>query len=220
MSTSNHEPFGLVRENITRGEYVDKPRPILINNWEATYFDFDGEKIINIAKQAVELGVEMLVLDDGWFGVRDSDNSGLGDWFVNEDKLGGSLGEIANKVNELGMKFGLWIEPEMISEDSWLYREHPDWAFTIPGRKPVRARNQLVLDFSRREVVDYIFESIAKVISQANVEYIKMDMNRNITDVYTATDGIQNQGKILYKYMLGVYDFLERLLKRFPGLLI
>lgn len=217
LSSNYHR---LIRNHVCRGIYRNAPRPILINNWEATYFDFDGEKIIEIAKQAAELGVEMLVLDDGWFGKRDSDYSGLGDWFVNEKKMGGTLSKVVEEVNKTGMKFGLWIEPEMVSEDSELYRSHPDWAFVIPGRKPVRGRYQLVLDFSRKEVVDYIFEQIASVISSANIEYIKMDMNRSITDVYTQAEGMQNQGKILYEYTLGVYDFLSRLQERFPSLLI
>jgi alpha-galactosidase len=210
----------LIRDHVCRGSLRNAPRPILLNNWEATYFDFDGEKIVQIAKQAAELGVDMLVLDDGWFGKRDSDTSGLGDWFVNESKLGGTLAAVVEQINDLGMKFGLWIEPEMISEDSLLYREHPDWAFTIPGRKPVRGRQQLVLDFSRKEVVDHIFSQIASVVESANISYIKMDMNRSITDVYTATEHRQNQGTILYRYVLGVYDFLERLLAKFPDLLI
>jgi alpha-galactosidase len=195
-------------------------RPILINNWEATYFDFNGDKIASIAKMAATLGVEMLVLDDGWFGKRDDDNSGLGDWIVNENKLHGTMTKLADEVNKLGMKFGLWIEPEMVSEDSDLYRNHPDWAYAIPGRKPVRGRFQLVLDFSRKEVVDHVFNQIADVIEHANIEYIKMDMNRSISDVYTATMGEQNQGRILYEYVLGVYDFIERLLTKFPDLLI
>jgi alpha-galactosidase len=210
----------LIRNYINRGQYRSVRRPILINNWEATYFHFNGDKIYTIAKQAAELGVEMLVLDDGWFGFRDDDNAGLGDWFVNETKMGGSLSKVVEKVNALGMKFGIWIEPEMISENSQLYREHTDWAFAIPGRKPVRGRNQLVLDFSRKEVVDYIFEMIAKVIDSANIEYIKMDMNRSISDVYTATAGQQNHGTIMYHYVLGVYDFLERLINRYPHILI
>ena len=182
----SHIYHRLIRNNICRGQYKLKRRPILINNWEATYMDFDGEKIINIAREAKKLGVEMMVLDDGWFGSRNSDNSGLGDWVVNEEKMGGSLAEVSKRIHDMDMKFGLWIEPEMVNEDSDLYRAHPDWAYAIPGRKPVRARNQLVLDFSRKEVVDYIFESIAKVVDTLQIEYIKMDMNRSICDVYTA----------------------------------
>ena len=216
----SHIYHDLVREHICRGKYKNAARPVLINNWEATYLDFTGDKIIGIARQAAELGLDMFVLDDGWFGKRDTDNSGLGDWTVNEKKLGGSLKRISDAVNGLGMKFGLWIEPEMVNEDSELYREHPDWAFVIPGKRPVRCRNQLVLDFSRKEVVDHIFSSISEVIDSANVEYIKMDMNRSICDVFTAVEGYQNYGKTMHEYVLGVYDFLERLHGRYPDLLI
>ena len=215
-----HKMHDLVRYNICRGEYKTKRRPVLINSWEAVYFDFDGDDIVNIAKKASELGVEMLVLDDGWFGVRNDDRSGLGDWFVNEDKMGGSMADVVKRVNDLGMKFGIWIEPEMISEKSRLFEEHPDFAFRIPGRKPVMSRSQLNLDFSRKEVVDCILEQMFKVFDQINVEYIKMDMNRSIANVYSITEGIQNNGTILYKYVLGVYDFMERLQARYPKLFI
>lgn len=220
LTSLSHLYHKLIRYHVCRGKYKTSRRPILINNWEATYMNFNGDKIVGIAKQAAELGVEMMVLDDGWFGNRNSDNSGLGDWVVNEEKMGGPLSEIADKINQMGMKFGLWIEPEMVSEDSHLYRTHPDWAFTIQGRRPVRGRNQLVLDFSRKEVVDYIFDSVSKVIDSANISYIKMDMNRSICDVYTAVEQKQNYGKIMYEYVLGVYDFLERLIQRYPDLLI
>lgn len=220
LTSLSHLYHKLIRYHVCRGKYKTSRRPILINNWEATYMNFNGDKIVDIAKQAAELGVEMMVLDDGWFGNRNSDNSGLGDWVVNEEKMGGPLSEIADKINQMGMKFGLWIEPEMVSEDSHLYRTHPDWAFTIPGRRPVRGRNQLVLDFSRKEVVDYIFNAVSKVIDSANIAYIKMDMNRSICDVYTAVEQKQNYGKIMYEYVLGVYDFLERLIQRYPDLLI
>ena len=220
LTALSHIYHKLIRYHVCRGIYKESRRPILINNWEATYFDFDGDKIVNIARQASELGVEMLVLDDGWFGKRDDDNSGLGDWYVNEEKMNGTLAEVSQKVHEMGMKFGLWIEPEMVNEDSKLYRKHPEWAFTIPNRKPIRSRNQLVLDFSRKEVVDYVFEQISKVIDSAQIEYIKMDMNRSICDVYSAIEGYQNYGKIMYQYVLGLYDFLERLLNRYPDMLI
>lgn len=220
LTSLSHKYHKLIQNHICRGIYKNAARPILINNWEATFFDFNGDKIIEIAKQAADLGVEMLVLDDGWFGKRDSDGSGLGDWVVNEEKIGGPLEYIVDKVNALGMKFGLWIEPEMVSQDSDLYRRHPEWAFTIPGKNPVRGRNQLLLDFSRKEVVDGIFEQIIAVIDKAKIDYIKMDMNRSISDVYSVTEQYQNQGTILYHYVLGVYDFLERLLTRYPNILI
>ncbi len=220
LTNLSHKYHKLIQNHICRGQYKDKRRPVLINNWEATYFDFNGDKIFDIAKQAAELGVEMLVLDDGWFGKRNDDSLGLGDWFVNEEKMCGSLADLVDKINGIGMKFGLWIEPEMVSEDSNLYREHSDWTFLIPDRKPVISRNQLVLDFSRKEVVDYVFGMISKVIDHANIEYIKMDMNRSIANVYTAIEGRQNHGTILYHYVIGVYDFLERLITRYPHILI
>jgi alpha-galactosidase len=180
--------------------------------------DFDGADILALAEQAAELGMDMLVLDDGWFGKRDDDTSGLGDWYVNEEKLGGKMKELIYWVHRRGLKFGLWIEPEMINEDSDLYREHPDWAMAIPGRKPVRGRSQLVLDFSRKEVVDHVFESICKVLDEDVVDYVKWDYNRSIADVYSCT--ASDQGRVLYDYILGLYDFLERLSQRYPDMLI
>lgn len=222
LAALSHIYHEMIRNHVCRGIYKNARRPVLINNWEATYFHFTGEKILKLAEQAAKLGIEMLVLDDGWFGKRDDDNSGLGDWTVNETKLGGTLPGLVEKINAIGLKFGIWIEPEMVNEDSDLYREHPDWAFRIPGRNPVRCRNQLALDFSRKEVVDYVFRQIAAVIDSANVEYIKMDMNRSICDVYTSLTeaGYQNYGKVMHGYVLGVYDFLERLVKRYPHILI
>ncbi len=206
-----------IRNHVCRGAYKNSPRPVLVNSWEAAYFHFDGETICQLAKDAAALGIDMVVMDDGWFGKREDDNSGLGDWQVNEKKLGCSLGELTKKVNEIGVKFGIWIEPEMVSEDSDLYRAHPDWAMINPQRNPVRSRNQLVLDFSREEVRDYIFEQICNVLDQGNIEYIKWDMNRSISDVYSADN---RQGRVAYDYVLGVYDFLEKLTTRYPHLLI
>lgn len=220
FSALSHIFHKLIRCHVCRGVWKERRRPVLINNWEATYFDFTGDKILGIAKEAASLGVEMFVLDDGWFGKRDDDNSGLGDWYVNEEKLGRPLAEISGEIHKMGMQFGLWIEPEMVNEDSRLYREHPDWAFVIPQKKPIMCRNQLVLDFSRKEVVDFIFHEIAKVLDSIQVEYIKMDMNRSICDVYTALSGYQNYGKVMHGYVLGVYDFLERLHGRYPEILI
>ena len=218
FSKLSHQYHDILHEHMCRGRYKHERRPVLINNWEATYFDFNEEKIEKIAAQAGELGIEMMVLDDGWFGKRDDDNSGLGDWVVNESKLGCTLAELVHEVNDQGIKFGIWIEPEMVNEDSDLYRKHPDWALVMPGRKPVRSRNQLVLDFSRREVVDYIFEQICNVIDTANIEYIKWDMNRSITSVYSHSSNYQ--GKVYYDYVIGVYDFLERLISKYPNILI
>ena len=207
-----------ILNHVCKGRQVHTNRPILINSWEAAYFDFDGDTLYELAKEAKHAGIDMLVLDDGWFGKRDDDNSGLGDWFVNEKKLGGTLGDLIKKINDLGVKFGIWVEPEMISEDSDLYREHPDWALTIPGRNPVHARNQLVLDFSRKEVVDHIFDQICKVLDQGNIEYVKWDMNRSLMDVFSR--GTEDQGRVMYDYVLGLYDFLERIVTRYPDLLI
>lgn len=216
MSANFHS---IIRHNLCRGKYRFARRPVLINNWEATYFDFNEEKILSIARQASELGIEMLVLDDGWFGSRDSDNAGLGDWFVNTDKLKGGLTDLVTGINGLGMKFGIWIEPEMVNEDSRLYREHPDWALTIPGRKPCRSRNQLVLDMSRSEVRDYVFDSIAAVLKSANVEYVKWDMNRSICDVCSAVLPKERQGEVYHRYVLGIYDLMERFTSSFPNIL-
>ena len=214
----SHNLHKCIRTHVCRGKYRDLVRPVLVNSWEAAYFDFDGEKILELAKNAADLGMEMVVLDDGWFGKRDSDNSGLGDWTVNEKKLGCSMGELAAKVNQMGLKFGLWIEPEMISEDSELYRQHPDWVLQIPGRKPIKSRNQLVLDFSRKEVRDSVFDQICEVLDHANIEYVKWDMNRSISDVYSMRT--TDQGRVLYDYVLGIYEFLEKMIDRYPDLLI
>ena len=220
LAHMSHLLHRMIRKHICRGHWRDLRRPVLINNWEATYMDFDGDKIYAIAKQAKDLGVEMMVLDDGWFGARNDDNAGLGDWVVNTKKLGGTMGELAQRIRDMDMKFGLWIEPEMVNEDSDRYREHPDWALQIPGKKPVRSRNQLVLDFSRPEVVDAIFDQMAVVLDECQPDYIKMDMNRSICDVYNATMGHQSQGKVLYHYVLGVYRFMEKVLERYPNLLL
>ena len=193
------------------------PRPVLVNSWEAAYFNFTGETIVELAREAAGLGIDMLVMDDGWFGKREDDNSGLGDWQVNEKKLGCSLGELVRRVNAEGVKFGIWIEPEMISEDSDLYREHPDWAMQNPGRNPARGRNQLVLDFSREDVREHIFDQICRVLDQGNIEYIKWDMNRSVTDFYSVEN---RQGRVSYDFVTGLYDFMEKLLARYPKLMI
>ena len=232
----SHNYHHFIRNNVCRGKYQHTRRPILVNNWEATYFNFTGDKLLEICEEAVKLGIEMFVLDDGWFGNRgvldtpvgdgptiDSsigDDRGLGDWFVNEERMGGPISNLVEKVNAMGLKFGLWIEPEMVNENSQLFRAHPDWALQIPGKPPVLGRDQLVLDFSRDEVVDNIFNQIAAVVDTCNVEYIKMDMNRSICEAYSATAGHQNFGEITFKYVLGVYKFLEKLIERYPDMLI
>lgn len=209
-----------IREHVCRGKYQNTRRPILINSWEATYYDFTGKKLVEIAREAAALGIELFVLDDGWFGQRGPDDRSLGDWYVNEDKIGGRLSDLVKEINALGLKFGLWIEPEMVSENSDLYRAHPDWALTIPGKPPVLGRTQLVLDFTRSDVREAVFGQITKVIDSANIEYLKMDMNRSICDAYSAAADYQNFGEITYKYVLGVYDFLEKLEARYPDMLI
>ncbi|MDO4299176.1 MAG: alpha-galactosidase [Lachnospiraceae bacterium] len=207
-----------IRCHVCRGKYKEAVRPVLVNSWEASYFAFTGESICRLGESAAKAGIEMLVMDDGWFGKRDDDNSGLGDWYVNEKKLGMSLGELTKRINDMGLKFGIWFEPEMVNENSDLYRAHPDWALAVPGRKPVRGRNQLVLDFSRKEVVDAVFDQVCNVLDQGNIEYLKWDINRSIVDVYSAST--HEQGRVLYDYVLGVYDFLERLTQRYPDMLI
>lgn len=210
----------LYQNNLCRGKWKKIRRPILVNNWEATYFDFDSDKLMKIVKAASDLGIEMFVMDDGWFGHRDSDLSSLGDWIVNENKIGGSLNSFAKKVNDLGLKFGLWFEPEMISEDSDLYRNHPDWCLHVENRPCSRSRYQLVLDFSRQDVRDYIYESIKNVLSSANIEYVKWDMNRNITEAGSALLPSNKQKEVFHRYILGVYDMLEKLVTDFPDLLL
>ena len=219
MEKLSHNFHKVIREHVCRGKYKLAERPVLINNWEATYFDFNEEKILKIAEQAASLGVDMLVLDDGWFGKRDDDCSGLGDWFVSEEKLNGGLGKLAEKIKSLGMKFGLWFEPEMVSEDSDLYRSHPDWAIKIPSRNPVRSRYQLVLDMINPEVRDYLFGAISDILKNADISYIKWDMNRSICDWYTPCLSAENQGEMPHRYVLGLYELLERLTTAFPDVL-
>lgn len=220
LSKLSQQYHKILREHMCRGAYQYRKRPVLLNNWEATYFNFNKEKLISLAEQAAKLGIEMLVLDDGWFGKRDDDNSGLGDWHVNEKKLGGSLKELGDRIHDLGMKFGLWFEPEMISEDSDLYRAHPDWALRIPGREPNRGRNQLVLDMSRNDVREYLFERLADILEHAPIDYVKWDMNRSICDIYSHQYAGSKNGEVYHRFVLGVYDLLERFLQRFPDILL
>ena len=217
MSRTFHD---LYREHLIRSPYKSAPRPILINNWEATYFNFDTDKLIDIAREASKDGIEMLVMDDGWFGHRSFDDSSLGDWFVNEDKIKGGLKHLVDEVNKLGMKFGIWFEPEMISPDSELYRAHPDWAIQIPGREPGMSRQQLVLDITRKEVEDHTYESVAKILRSANIEYVKWDMNRQLTDIGSAALPADQIGEFYHRYVLAVYRLQERLLTEFPKLLL
>lgn len=219
MEKLSHNFHKVIREHVCRGKYKLAEHPVLINNWEATYFDFNEEKILKIAEQAAALGVDMLVLDDGWFGKRNDDCSGLGDWSVNEKKLCGGLGSLSEKIKKMGMKFGLWFEPEMVSEDSELYRTHPEWAIQIPSRKPIRSRYQLVLDMTNPEVREYLFNSISKILRSAGISYVKWDMNRSICDLYTPCLSADDQGKISHRYVLGLYELLERLTSEFPDVL-
>ena len=216
----SHNFHNGIRNHLIRSWWKDRKRPILVNNWEGTYFNFNAEKLLNIARDAAALGIEMLVLDDGWFGHRNDDSNSLGDWFVFEEKLPGGLSNLVKEINKLGLKFGLWFEPEMISKDSELYRKHPDWVLEIPGRTRSLGRWQMVLDMSRDEVVDYLFDSICAILDSANIEYIKWDANRHLTEVASAVMPPERQKEVSHRYVLGMYRLHERLLERYPKLLI
>lgn len=209
----------LYRERLCRGKFKDVRRPVLINSWEAVYMNCTEENIINLAKKAKEAGIELLVVDDGWFGKRDRDNSSLGDWTVYKEKIPCGIDGLAKKVNDIGLKFGLWFEPEMVSYNSELYRKHSDWCIHINGRERLESRNQLILDLSRDEVCDYVIEAIGNVLSSANIEYVKWDMNRNMSEVGNETLPAQRQRELPYRYMLGLYRVLDTLTKRFPNVL-
>lgn len=216
MSQTYHR---LYRERLVRGYWRDRTRPILINNWEATYFDFDEEKAYDIAKTAHELGIELFVLDDGWFGKRDDDTSSLGDWFEDRAKLPNGIDGLSKRIDQLGMKFGLWFEPEMISKDTILFKEHPDWLIATPNRRQSPGRNQFVLDFSRDEVVEHIFEQMDQIISKSKISYIKWDMNRYITEAYSIKLAHDQQGEVFHRYILGVYKLYEKLIEKYPNIL-
>lgn len=216
MSRTFHQLF---RTRLVRGRYRDEVRPILANNWEATYFDFDEEKILGLARTAKELGIELLVLDDGWFGKRNSDTCSLGDWYVNKEKLPDGIAALAQKVNEAGVKFGLWFEPEMVSPDSDLYRAHPDWCIHIPGRERTECRNQLTLDLSRKEVCDYLIKTIGGILDRAEISYVKWDMNRHMTELGSAGLPPERQKEMPHRYMLGLYRVLEEIVSSHPDVL-
>ncbi|MBC2580448.1 alpha-galactosidase [Clostridium sp. DJ247] len=216
MSQTYHK---LYRTRLARGQWRDKVRPILINNWEATYFDFNEEKILDIAETAKELGIELFVLDDGWFGKRDDDKSSLGDWFPDKSKLPNGITGLAKKIDALELKFGLWFEPEMVNKISELYKNHPDWIISTPNRRVSHGRNQYVLDYSHPEVVDYIYELMAKILREAPISYIKWDMNRYITEAFSAKLTAERQGEFFHRYILGVYSLYERLILEFPYIL-
>ncbi|WP_322175848.1 alpha-galactosidase [Acutalibacter caecimuris] len=217
MSRAFHR---LYNSHLIHGQWAKKERPLLINSWEAAYFDFDAQKLVDFAKAAKDLGIEMLVMDDGWFGARSDDHRALGDWQVNEGKLGCSLEELISQVNAQGLKFGIWYEPEMVSPDSDLYRAHPDWAIGVKGREGSLSRHQLVLDMSRKDVRDNIFAQMEAVLGSHNIEYVKWDCNRNITEAASAALPPERQGEFFHRYVLGVYDLMERVTTRFPHILL
>ena len=210
----------IIREEVIRPQWRNAEASVLLNSWEASYFDFDAKSLMNLAREAKALGMDMLVLDDGWFGKRNDDTSGLGDWIPNEKKLGCSLAELSDRIHGEGLKFGLWVEPEMISEDSDLYRAHPEWALADPDRKPIVGRNQLVLDMSRQDVQDYLFDALSSILDKTRIEYIKWDFNRAIANYYSHALPAERQGEVAHRFILGVYSLLERLLDRYPDLLI
>ena len=209
-----------IRKSLIRDPWADRRKPVLINHWEATEARFTADRLAEIAQEAAALDLELFVMDDGWFGARNDDNAGLGDWFVNEEKLPGGLGALVERVKALGMSFGIWIEPEMVNEDSELYRAHPDWILNVPGRRPSRGRNQLVLDFSRQDVREHIYTQIKTVLSSADISYVKWDMNRSLTEVWSPALPANRQGEVYHRYVLGVYEFAERLHRDFPHILI
>lgn len=216
MSRTYHR---LYRKRVVRGKYRDEVRPILANNWEATYFDFNEEKILGLTKEAASLGIELLVLDDGWFGKRNGDNCSLGDWYVNEEKLPDGITSLAKKINEYGIKFGLWFEPEMVCPDSDLYRAHPDWCIHIPGRERTECRNQLTLDLSREEVCDYIIKTVGGILDEANIGYVKWDMNRHMSELGSAGLPADRQREMPHRYMLGLYRVMEEIVTSHPDVL-
>ena len=208
------------RTNLCRSKFVSEvQRPVLINSWEAAFMDFDDVKLVEIAKAAKNMGVDMLVMDDGWFGKRDDDNSGLGDWVVNEEKIKGGLHKLVEQINNLGMKFGIWFEPEMVSEDSDLYRAHPEWAMQIPGRHAVRSRNQMALDMSRKEVQDYLIQSVNAILDDANIYYVKWDINRSLADIWSNVLSADKQGEVYHRYILGLYRVMNEIILTHPDIL-
>jgi alpha-galactosidase len=216
MSQTYHE---LYRTRLARGYWRDKERPILINNWEATYFNFNEEKILSIAETARDLGIELFVLDDGWFGKRNNDTSSLGDWFEDKEKLPNGIQGLSEKIDALGMKFGLWFEPEMVCKDTKLFNEHPDWMIATPNRRSSHGRNQFILDFSREEVVSHIFSLMDNILAKSKISYIKWDMNRYMTETYSQSLAFDQQGEVAHRYILGVYSLYERLIEKYPEIL-
>lgn len=216
MSQAFHKLF---RKRLARGKWRDQERPVLINNWEATYFDFNEDKLVSIAETAHDVGIELFVLDDGWFGERNNDHAGLGDWSVNKQRLPHGIGSLAARIRKIGLKFGLWFEPEMINKDSQLYREHPDWLIHTPQRQDHHGRNQFVLNFSMPAVVDNIFNQMSAIIDESKLDYIKWDMNRPLTDVYDSHLDFSQQGEVFHRYVLGVYRLYDMLTTKYPNVL-
>ncbi|MCX7772177.1 MAG: alpha-galactosidase [Clostridia bacterium] len=216
MSRTYHR---LYRTRLCRGVWRDKRRPVLVNNWEATYFDFNEDKLVELAKQAKELGIEMLVMDDGWFGQRNDDRCSLGDWFVNRGKLPGGLEGLAARVKEQGLKFGIWFEPEMISRNSRLFEQHPDWCVHVKNRRQSEGRSQLVLDMSRKDVCDYILETLTGILKSAPIDYVKWDFNRSLTEMGSALLPPERQREFAHRFVLGTYSVMEALTSRFPEVL-
>ncbi len=216
MSRTFHR---LYRRRLARGFWRDRERPILLNNWEGTYFNFNEEKLLAMARKAKEAGIELFVLDDGWFGARNDDYRGLGDWQCNLDKIPSGIDGLSRKIEEIGLHFGLWVELEMVNMDSDLYRAHPDWILQTPGRVPSPSRHQYVLDYSRQEVVDHIYDMVAEILEKSRITYIKWDMNRYMSEGYSAHLGPERQGELMHRYILGVYSLYERLTSAFPEIL-
>ena len=216
----SHLYHDFYRTNLCRSKFVSQvERPVLINSWEAAFMDFDDVKLVEIAKAAKNMGVDLFVMDDGWFGKRDDDNSGLGDWVVNESKIKCGLHKLVEQINDLDMKFGIWFEPEMVSEDSDLYRAHPDWAMEIPGRHAVRSRNQIALDLSRRDVQDYLIKSVNTILDDANIYYVKWDINRSLTDIWSNDLPAEKQGEVYHRYILGLYRVMDAIILTHPDIL-
>ena len=216
MSRTYHK---LYRRNLARGKYRDKARPVLLNSWEGVYMDFTGEKLKSMARSAAKLGIELFVLDDGWFGARNDDTCALGDWVVNEKKLGCTMKQLVDDIRAEGIEFGLWFEPEMISPDSDLYRAHPDWCLHQKKRAPSLGRHQLILDMTRKDVRDYVVDIVSSVLSSADIRYVKWDMNRNMAEVGSAQLPAERIGEIYHRYILGVYEVMERITSAFPDVL-
>lgn len=215
----SHIYHDFFRERMCDSKFVRRRRPIPINTWEAAFFDFDDKKLLEIARAAKQMGVELLVMDDGWFGKRTDDNAGLGDWVVNTDKIRCGLDGLVKQVNDIGLKFGIWFEPEMVSEDSDLFRAHPEWVMAIPGRRAIRSRNQLVLDITRKDVQDYLIASVNAILDSADIDYVKWDINRSVTDVFSNDLPSDRQGEVYHRYVMGLYRIMNGIIKTHPDIL-